>query len=54
MKNLTQSEKIFLIYSLINAIVILFVNEDVAFGVFVSWIIYIFSYMLMEIIDLGK
>lgn len=55
MKNLTKGEKIFLVYSIINIIIIWcavenvdILNGEIAVGVFLSWMMYIVAYMIIS------
>lgn len=55
MKNLSKGEKIFLVYSVINVIIIWcategigILNDDTALGLFISWMTYMLSYIVIK------
>ena len=55
MKNLSTGEKTFLLYSVINVIIIWcatesigILNDDTALGIFISWITYMISYIVIK------
>lgn len=59
MEKLSKGEKIFLIYSVFNTIVCLMaienvsvLNEDMAYGMFLSYMVYISSYLFYLMIKI--
>ena len=61
MKKFSKGEMIFIIYSIINLIIIWcaekgvgILNGDISFGIIISWMMYMLSYIIYEFMNIGK